>query len=67
MEENETVTIAVEFCSNTNNENKMFFGQAAKQIITGEWDVKELPKLPRQQYEYDVLYEVEVDYQNFRF
>lgn len=67
MEDSETVTIAVEYCSNANNENKMFFGQSAKQIITGEWDVKELPKLPRQQYEYEKLYEFELSYQNFRF
>lgn len=67
MENDEKVTIAVEYCSNTNNENKMFFGQAANQIISGEWDVKELPKLPRQQYEYEVAYELEVEYQSFRF
>lgn len=67
MEDSETVTIAVEYCSATSNENKMFFGQSAKQIITGEWDVKELPKLPRQQYEYEKLYELELTYQNFRF
>lgn len=67
MEDNETVTIAVEYCSNTNNENKMFFGQSAKQIITGEWDVKELPKLPRQQYEYEKMYEIELSYQSFKF
>lgn len=66
-ENSETVTIAVEYCSNTNNENKMFFGQSAKQIITGEWDVKELPKLPRLQYEYEKLYEIEIEYQTFRF
>lgn len=66
MEEN-TVTIAVEYCSNTNNENKMFFGQSAKQIITGEWDVKELPKLPRKQYEYEMVYEIKLVYQSFRF
>ena len=67
MADEETVTIAVEYCSNTNNENKMFFGQAAQQIITGEWDVKEVHKLPRQQYEYDMAYEFELDYQSFRF
>ena len=67
MEDNETVTIAVEYCSNTNNGNQMFFGQSAKQIITGEWDVKELPKLPREQYEYEKLYEIELNYQSFRF
>ena len=67
MEDSETVTIAVEYCSSTNNENKMFFGQSANQIITGEWDVKELPKLPRQQYEYEHMYEIELEYQSFRF
>lgn len=67
IENGETINIAVEYCSNTNNENKMFFGQSAKQIITGEWDVKELPKLPRQQYEYEKAYEIEIDYQSFRF
>lgn len=66
--ENESVvTIAVEYCSTMNNGNKMFFGQSAKQIITGEWDVKELPKLPRMQYEYEVVYEVLVKYQSFKF
>lgn len=65
--ENDTVTIAVEYCSNTNNENKMFFGQSAKQIITGEWDVKELPKLPREQYEYEMIYELVLEYQAFKF
>lgn len=66
-EQDITVTIAVEYCANTNNENAMFFGQSAKQIITGEWDVKELPKLPRAQYEYEKLYEVKLIYQSFKF
>jgi len=67
IEDGSTVNIAVEYCSNTNNENTMFFGQAAKQIITGEWDVKEVPKLPRLQYEYDMIYELLVQYQSFKF
>ena len=67
MEDNTTVTIAVEYCANANNENTMFFGQSAKQIITGEWDVKELPKLPREQYHYEVIYEVKIEYQSFKF
>lgn len=66
-EDGEDVTLAVEYCTNTNNENKMFFGQSAKQIITGEWDVKELPKLPKAKYEYEKLYELQVDYQSFSF
>lgn len=67
MSDDETVTIAVEYCSAMNNGNKMFFGQSANQIISGEWDVKEVNKLPREQYEYEVAYEIELDYQSFRF
>jgi hypothetical protein len=63
----ETVNIAVEYCTNTNNENYMFFGSSASQIIKGEWDVKEVPKLPRKQYEYEKVYEVLVKYQSFKF
>lgn len=66
-DDDSVVTIAVEYCSNANNKNTMFFGQSAKQIITGEWDVKELPKLPREQYEYEVAYELELIYQSFKF
>lgn len=62
-----TVDIAVEYCANTNNENTMFFGQSARQIITGEWEVKDLPKLPRKQYEYEKVYEVLIKYQSFSF
>ena len=67
MEDNVEVKIAVEYCANTNNKNTMFFGQAAKQIVTGEWDVKEVPKLPRQLYEYEKIYEIMVVYQAFKF
>lgn len=65
--EDTTVTIAVEYCSNTNNKNTMFFGQSAKQIISGEWDVKEVPKLPKKKDEYEKVYEVLVEYQSFKF
>ena len=45
----------------------MFFGQSAKQIVSGEWDTKDVPKLPRKQYEYEKVYEVLVEYQAFKF
>lgn len=61
------IDIAVEYCSNVNNENKMFFGQSAKQIISGEWDTVDVPKLPRKQYEYEKVYEVLFTYQKFSF
>ena len=61
------IDIAVEYCANTNNENKMFFGQSAKQIVSGEWDTKDVPKLPRKQYEYEKVYEILIEYQAFKF
>lgn len=61
------IDIAVEYCATADIENKMFFGQTAKQIVTGEWDTVDVPKLPRKQYEYEKVYEVMVEYQKFRF
>lgn len=65
--EDSIIDIAVEYCANANYENKMFFGQTAKQIVAGEWDTVEVPKLPRKQEEYDLVYEVLVEYQKFQF
>lgn len=61
------VNIAVEYCANANIKNTMFFGQSAKQIVSGEWDTKEVPKLPRKLEEYERVYEVLVEYQSFKF
>ena len=65
--EDGVVNIAVEYCANTNYKNKMFFGQTAKQIISGEWDTKDEPKIPRNQDDYEMVYEVKVKYQKFSF
>ena len=63
----EVIDIAVEYCANANYDNKMFFGQSAKQIVSGEWDTRDVAKLPRKQSEYELLYELLVEYQKFRF
>ena len=65
--DNTVVDIAVEYCANANTQNKMFFGQTAKQIISGEWDTVDVPKLPRKYYEYEKVYEVLLRYQKFEF
>lgn len=65
--EDSVVDIAVEYCANSNFENKMFFGQSAKQIVAGEWDTTDVAKLPRKQSEYECVYEVLVEYQKFQF
>ena len=66
-DDGEFVTIAVEYCENMNAKNTMFFGQSAKQIISGEWDVKEVPKLPREKDKYEKVYEILIQYQSFKF
>ena len=62
-----TIDIAVEYCANADFQNKMFFGQSAKQIVAGEWDTVEVPKLPRRQEEYEAVYELLIEYQKFQF
>lgn len=62
------VDIAVERCEVLDNrEGAMFFGKAAEQIISGEWETQEVPHLLKPLEEYEFLYEVEVSCQDFRF
>lgn len=65
--EDTTIDIAVEYCANANAENKMFFGQTAKQIVSGEWDTQDVPKLPKKQTDYEKIFELLVEYQSFKF
>lgn len=61
------IVMAVEYCQNANYKNKMFFGQTAKQIIAGEWETRNAPKLPQPLQYYDKVYEMCVEYQSFKF
>ena len=63
----DTIDLAVEYCANSNKTNTMFFGQASKQIISGEWDTEDLPHLPGDQEQYECVYKVCVKYQSFNF
>ena len=63
----DVVDVAVEYCANTNKTNTMFFGQASKQIVSGEWDTEDLPHLPGDQEQYECVYKVCVKYQSFNF
>ena len=66
-ESGDNVDIAVEYCANVQHKNNMFFGTAEKQIVSGEWDVREVPKLPRKHSDYICAYEILIEYQAFRF
>lgn len=63
----ETVSIAVEHCEVIDTGASMFFGSASKQIVSGEWDVKDAPKLPKPFKEYEKLFDMQVKYNDFIF
>ena len=63
----DTIDIAVEYCSTINYQNTMFFGQASKTIISAEWDTKDVNKLPGKQEDYEEVYKILVEYQQFKF
>ena len=61
------VDIAVENCESVTKKSNMFFGSVERQIVSGEWETHDMPRLPKQLFEYDMVYELEVIYQMFRF
>ena len=63
----DVVNVAVEYCANIQYQNTMFFGQASKQIISGEWDTKDVNKLPGNQEDFEEVYKILVEYQEFKF
>lgn len=65
--ENGVVDIAVENCEAVNTSSKMFFGHASKQIIRGEWDVDDVPKLLKPYEFYSLLYEMTVIAGEFKY
>lgn len=65
--ENGVVDIAVENCGVVETKSKMFFGLASKQITSGEWEVDEVPKLLKPYAYYDMLYELNIVYNEFKY
>lgn len=65
--ENGVVDIAVENCEVVETKSKMFFGLASKQIIKGEWDVEDLPRLKKPYEYYEMLYEAAFRAGGFKF
>ena len=61
------VLIAVEFGGHIKGTGQGFFGQNAKTIVSGEWDVKNYPRLPKDHIDYELLYDLVIEYQNFGF
>lgn len=65
--ENGVVDIAVENCEVVESKSRMFFGAASKQIISGEWEVDDVPKLLKPYEYYELLYELKAVFSDFRF
>ncbi len=66
-EDGTVIDFAVENCEVVKTKSKMFFGNAAKQIQGGQWDVDEYPGLEKPKEFYERLYELKVKYQDFTF
>lgn len=65
--EGNEILIAVEYGGHIKGTGPMFFGQASKAIIAGEWDVVSRPKLPKDKLDYEMVYELVLSYQTFSF
>lgn len=61
-EDGAVIDIAVENCAKVERDNNMFFGNAAKQIVSGEWDVKASPRLPDKFEKYDLCLKIDVHF-----
>lgn len=65
--ENGVVDIAVENCEVVETKSRMFFGNTAKQITSGEWEVNDCPKLLKPYAFYNMLYEIDIQYGEFKY
>ena len=61
------ILIACEYTGHVKGSGVMFFGQASKAIMAGEWDVKNSPKLPKDKMDYEKAYELIIAYHQFAF
>lgn len=61
------VKIAVQFCENSGNNSKMFFGTSSSMTTTGAWQTREYPHLPYKYRECKSVYTVMYQYKEFAF
>lgn len=66
-EDGVVVDFAVQNTEVIETKSKLFFGSSQKQIQGGEWETKEVPKLQKSLQYYEHVYDVLVDYDNFKF
>lgn len=61
------IKIAVEYCANSGNNTKMFFGNKSKSINTGVWDTNVFPHLDKPMRYYKCKYRLLYCYSTFDF
>lgn len=61
------VRVSVEFCANSGNNSKMFFGKVAEQITGGAWETHDHAHLEYDHDFYLKAYEVLLKYMGFQF
>lgn len=63
------VQIACEYCEpKEGGKSSLVFGRSAKQINHGDWDIKQMPHLPKRRLtDYDILYTMVVEVSTFMF
>lgn len=66
-DEDVNVDIAVEYAGHIKGTGALFFGNAAKSINKGEWFVESQPRLPKELFYYECVYELAIVYQTFSF
>lgn len=66
-DEGTNVDIAVEYAGHIKGTGALFFGNAAKSINKGEWFVESQPRLPHEEFYYENVYEMAIEYQTFSF
>lgn len=66
-EDGTVVDFAVQNTEVIETKSKLFFGNSQKQIQGGEWDTKDLPKLQKPLDYYEHVYDILIDYDNFKF
>lgn len=66
-EDGSVVDFAVQNTEVIETKSKLFFGSSQKQIQGGEWETKEVPKLLKPLEYYEHIYDILVDYDNFKF
>lgn len=67
-EGNDVVTqVAVERCESSGSQTRMFFGKTSEFIVKGGWEVYDKPHLPEPIENYEKLYELVLERQNFAF